>query len=208
MDISFDGIIIGAGHNGLILQAYLGRLGLRVLALDRNLHAGGGLSTIEDPAFPGVFHNLHSVFHRAVTLAPWYRDLELERRGVRYIEPELNVAVIREDGGSLRWYTDLGRTCDSIREFSARDAETFRALGEAFAEVSTRVLLPYNAHPPLTREALRGRLSRSAAGRRFLEVEPLSAAEFAMTRFEHPQVQALMLFLAGAREVDMNARGY
>ena len=77
MDASFDGIIIGAGHNGLILQAYLGRLGLRVLSIDRNLQPGGGLSTIEDPAFPGVFHNIHSVFHRAVTLSPWYRDLEL-----------------------------------------------------------------------------------------------------------------------------------
>jgi phytoene dehydrogenase-like protein len=129
MDASFDGIIIGAGHNGLILQAYLGRLGLRVLSLDRNLQPGGGLSTVEDPAFPGVFHNVHSVFHRAVTLSPWYRDLELERRGVRYIEPELNVAVVREDGGSLRWYTDLERTCCSIQEFSRRDAETFRALG-------------------------------------------------------------------------------
>jgi phytoene dehydrogenase-like protein len=208
VDASFDGIIIGAGHNGLILQAYLGRLGLRVLALDRNLHPGGGLSTIEDPAFPGVFHNIHSVFHRAVTLAPWYRDLELERRGVRYIEPELNVAALREDGGSLRWYTDLDRTCSSVAEFSRRDAETFRALGETFAEVSSRVILPYNAHPPLTRNALQARLSRSAVGRKFLEVEAQSALEFAMTRFEHPQVQALMLFLAGAREVNMNARGY
>jgi phytoene dehydrogenase-like protein len=208
MDITFDGIIIGAGHNGLILQAYLGRLGLRVLSIDRNLQAGGGLSTIEDPALPGVFHNIHSVFHRAVTLSPWYRELELERRGVRYIEPELNVAVIREDGGSLRWYTDLERTCGSIAEFSPRDAATFRALSETFAEVPSRVILPYNAHPPLTRNALHGRLSRSAAGRKFLEVEAESACEFAMTRLEHPQVQALMLFLAGAREVDMNARGY
>jgi phytoene dehydrogenase-like protein len=208
MDASFDGIIIGAGHNGLILQAYLGRLGLRVLSIDGNLQPGGGLSTIEDPAFPGVFHNIHSVFHRAVTLAPWYRDLELERRGVRYIEPELNVAVLRDDQQSLRWYTDLPRTCGSIAEFSERDAQTFRELCETFAEVSSRVILPYNAHPPLPPEALRIRLSRSAVGRKFLEVQPLSAAEFAMARFEHPQVQALMLFLSGAREVDVHARGY
>src|SRR6266550_1328693 len=115
MDATFDGIIIGAGHNGLVLQA------------------GRGLSTIEDPALPGVFHNIHSVFHRAVTLSPWYRDLELERRGVRYIEPELNVAVLREDGRSLRWYTDLERTCSSLAEFSRRDAQTFRSLCETFA---------------------------------------------------------------------------
>jgi phytoene dehydrogenase-like protein len=208
MDASFDGIIIGAGHNGLILQAYLGRLGLRVLCIDRNLHPGGGLSTIEDPAHPGVFHNIHSVFHRAVTLSPWYRDLELERHGVRYVEPELNVAVLREDGRSLRWYTDLDRTCSSLAEYSRRDAASFRALCETFSEVSARVTLPYNAHPPLTRDALRARLSRSTVGRAFLEVEALSVGEFAMTRFEHPQVQALMLFLSGAREVDVNARGY
>ena len=37
MDASFDGIIIGAGHNGLILQAYLGRLGLQ---LERTMRLG------------------------------------------------------------------------------------------------------------------------------------------------------------------------
>jgi len=28
----YDGIILGAGHNGLILQAYLGKAGLKVVA--------------------------------------------------------------------------------------------------------------------------------------------------------------------------------
>jgi phytoene dehydrogenase-like protein len=208
MDAAYDGIIIGAGHNALILQAYLGRLGLRVVSIDRNEHAGGGLHTIEDPAVPGVRHNLHSVFHRAVTLAPWYRDLELDRHGVRYLEPELNVAMLRADGRSLRWYTDLDRTCASIAEFSEKDAATFRRLAEEFAGVPAGVVRPYNAHPPLTREALGRLLSASAPGRKLLEVEPLSAYEFAMSRFEHPQVRALMLFLSGAREVDMHAAGH
>src|ERR1051326_3095473 len=151
MDQTFDGIIIGAGHNGLILQAYLGRLGLKVLSIDRGLSPGGGLATIEDPAIPGVFHNIHSVFHRAVTLAPWYRDLELERHGVCYIEPELNVAVLREDGHSLRWYTDLDRTGEAISLFSRRDAPQFGELPQSFADVARQVLRPYNAPPPLAR---------------------------------------------------------
>jgi phytoene dehydrogenase-like protein len=208
VDATFDGIILGGGQNGLILQAYLERLGLRVLAIDRNLQPGGGLCTIEDPALPGVFHNTHSVFHRAVTLSPWYRDLDLERHGVYYLEPELNIAIVWEDGSSLCWYTDLDRTCASIAQFSARDARTFREVAETFADLPARVVLPYNAHPPLTRSALRARLSRSQAGRRFLEVVPQSAYEFAMARFERPQVQALMLFLSGAREVDMHPAGH
>ena len=31
MTTSYDGIILGAGHNGLILQAYLGKAGLKTL---------------------------------------------------------------------------------------------------------------------------------------------------------------------------------
>jgi phytoene dehydrogenase-like protein len=42
----YDGIIVGAGHNGLILQAYLCRAGLRVLALERLDRPGGGVERI------------------------------------------------------------------------------------------------------------------------------------------------------------------
>ena len=51
-DTTYDGIILGAGHNGLILQAYLGKAGLRTLAFERRGVAGGGLSTLEDPRHP------------------------------------------------------------------------------------------------------------------------------------------------------------
>ena len=50
----YDLIILGAGHNGLILQAYLCKAGLKVLAVDRAPIAGGGLTTLEDPALSGI----------------------------------------------------------------------------------------------------------------------------------------------------------
>ncbi len=77
----YDGIILGAGHNSLVLQAYLGKAGLRVLCLEPRDVAGGGLATMEDPRHPGFFHNTHSFFHRGLNRMPWYRDLELERHG-------------------------------------------------------------------------------------------------------------------------------
>jgi phytoene dehydrogenase-like protein len=84
----YDGIILGAGHNGMILQAYLGQAGLKVLAIERKAVTGGGLATLEDPRHPGFLHNTHAFFQRAITTMPWYADLELERHGVRFIEPE------------------------------------------------------------------------------------------------------------------------
>ena len=47
------GIILGTGHNALVLQAYLARSGLRVLSLDRAARPGGGLATVENPRLPG-----------------------------------------------------------------------------------------------------------------------------------------------------------
>ena len=47
--MEYDGIILGAGHNSLILQAYLGRAGFKTICLERLDTAGGGLTTIENP---------------------------------------------------------------------------------------------------------------------------------------------------------------
>src|SRR5262249_46128109 len=74
----YDGILLGAGHNSLILQAYLGRAGLKTLCLEQRDVPGGGLTTMEDARHPRFLHNTHSFFHRALNRMPWYRDLELE----------------------------------------------------------------------------------------------------------------------------------
>ncbi len=41
----FDGIIIGGGHNGLTLAAYMARAGLKVCVLEAARAVGGGCST-------------------------------------------------------------------------------------------------------------------------------------------------------------------
>ena len=52
LDKTYDGIIIGAGHHGLVLGSYLALAGLDILLVDRRLQYGGGLSTQEVTA-PG-----------------------------------------------------------------------------------------------------------------------------------------------------------
>ena len=144
-----DGVILGTGHNALVLQAYLARCGLRVLSLDRAPVPGGGLATVENPRLPGFRHNIHSFFHRAVTMMLWYLDLELRRHGAVYLEPELNVALILPDGRSLQWWTELDRTVDSFAEFSQRDATAIRHWVEEFQPIVEQIILPEMQSPPL-----------------------------------------------------------
>lgn len=205
---SYDGIIIGAGHNALVLQAYLSRCGLRILSIDRAATAGGGLTTEENARLPGFWHNLHSFFHRALTAMPWYRDLELERQGAQYIEPELNVALILPDGRALEWWTDLDRTSVSFAEFCTKDAATLRRWTEEFRPIVETILLPEAQSPPLPPERRRELLERTAQGRRLLEVQRLSPLEFVQREFEHDVIRAGLLFFNGLREVDLRLKGF
>src|SRR5688500_12934999 len=167
----YDGIILGTGHNSLVLQAYLARCGLRVLSLERNPVAGGGLRTEDSPILTGFRHNTHSFFHRAITTMPWYRDLELERHGARYIEPELNAALIVEGGRSLQWWTDLNRTVDSFNSLSKRDGAALRFWAEEFRPIVENILTVEAQCPPLPPKVRSELLSQSVSGRRLLEVQ-------------------------------------
>ena len=206
--MDYDGIILGAGHNGLILQAYAGMAGLRVLSLDRAAVAGGGLATVEDPRHPGYLHNTHSFFHRAITAMPWYRDLALEEFGAGYIEPELNVAMVLSDGQSLEWWTDFEKTFASFAALSPRDAESLRRWRDDFLPIVRDLLAPEALAPPLPPERRRERLSRSREGRLLLAVSELSPLDFVMREFEHPAIRAGLLFFNGLREVDLRQKGF
>jgi phytoene dehydrogenase-like protein len=208
MDATYDAIILGAGHNGLILQAYLGKAGLSTLIVERKAIAGGGLATLEDPRYPGFLHNTHAFFQRAITAMPWYADLALERHGARYIEPELNVALLTSDARALEWWTDIERTIASFAHFSRRDADTLRRWHEEFVPIVQSILGPEGRSPPLPPDERRQLLERSGAGRRLLEVSALSPLEFVHREFENPVIQAGLLFFNGLREVDLRVRGF
>jgi phytoene dehydrogenase-like protein len=208
MGASYDGIILGTGHNALVLHAYLARGGLRVQSLDRAPVPGGGLATEENPRLSGFWHNTHSFFHRAVTAMPWYRDLELERHGARYVEPELNVALILPDGRSLQWWTDLDRTAASFAEFSRKDAAALRRWVEEFRPIVAQVLLPEAQSPPLPPGRRREVLGRSVLGRRLLAVAERSPLEFVLEEFEHDVIRAGLLFFNGLREIDLRLKGF
>jgi len=208
MPNQYDGVILGTGHNALVLLAYLARSGLRVLAVERSEVIGGGLATEENTLFPGFFHNTHSFFHRALTVMPWYRDLELERHGAKYVEPDLNVAMILPDGRALEWWTAPEKTIDSFAEFSKKDAESLRHWIDEFRPIEERILRPEAQSPPLSPQRRYKLLSRSPLGRKLLSVAARSPLEFVEREFDHDVIRAGLLFFNGLREIDLRLKGF
>ncbi|MCZ6907770.1 MAG: NAD(P)-binding protein, partial [Deltaproteobacteria bacterium] len=85
--LDYDGVVIGAGHNGMICAGYLGKSGQKILVVEKNMEVGGGLDSHEDRNYPGFWHNIHSVFHRGLVMLQWFKDLELEKMGIHYYKP-------------------------------------------------------------------------------------------------------------------------
>jgi phytoene dehydrogenase-like protein len=205
---TYDGIIIGAGHNGLITQAYLAKAGLKVISLDAGPVAGGGLSTVEDEKHSGFFHNLHSYFHRGITSMPWFSDLELARYGVEYLENDLYVSVLQRDGGVLQWWNDFEQTYRSFAAIDRDDADRLRYWRDRFIPITRDIIRPEAAAPPEPAAARRERLQRSEDGRLLLKISELSPYEFVSQEFHHPAIKGALLFINGMREVDLRAKGF
>lgn len=205
---TYDGIIIGAGHNGLITQAYLARAGFKVISLDAGPVAGGGLSTVEDHNHPGFLHNLHSYFHRGITSMPWFTELELARHGVEYIGNDLYVSVLQGDGNVLQWWDDFEQTYRSFAAIDRDDADRLRFWRDRFIPITRDIIRPEAAAPPVPEAVRREHLQKTEDGRLLLQVSALSPYEFISQEFRHPAIKGALLFINGMREVDLRAKGF
>lgn len=184
----YDIIVIGSGHNSLIIAGCLAKLGLEVALFERRHEFGGGLCS-EEVTIPGFLHNLHSTFHVFREDLPVYKFLELDRH-VRYIRPRVQQGYAFSDGTCLVVYPDLERTCQEIARFSPKDAETYRQLVPRFRGIAVKEL--YSAPlPPDQRDAL---YSGTEAGREYLAFGLKSPRELAEELFMDDKIRAFMIF--------------
>ncbi|MDP2726764.1 MAG: NAD(P)/FAD-dependent oxidoreductase [Dehalococcoidia bacterium] len=192
----FDVIIIGAGPNGLTAGAYLAKAGLKVLMLEKRLEVGGGLAT-EEITTGGFAHNTHSIYHMMVDYSSVYQDLKLqENYNCNYVYPEIQYAVPLPDGRALCLYTDPERTCQSMAQFSKKDADTYRTLYPRLKAYMDDFLAPATFIPPLSGIEQAAKLDQTEMGREILAFSEKSPKDIVFDFFESDQVRLLMLYAA------------
>jgi phytoene dehydrogenase-like protein len=192
LEKTYDGIVIGAGHHGLILASYLARAGLKILLVERRLDYGGGLCTRE-VTLPGFYHNLHSINHFHISETPWFKDLNLSER-VGYITPRYEFGQAHRDGTALVLGRDLEESVANIARFSKKDAQTFRDWNRKAEKITRDVFLPERYAEPLPQEEREAFLTRTELGREFLEVSNRQPLDVVRELFENEHVRLLFLF--------------
>ena len=206
----YDGVVIGAGHNGMICAGYLGKSGQKILVVEKNMEVGGGLDSHEDRNYPGFWHNIHSVFHRGLMMLPWFQDLEMERMGIHYYKPDPGVVQHFLDRTYLGWFADVERTIATIEQFSRKDADTFRDIWTRWQPVVKNVVFPETYCPPVPMAEKRPLLEGLPEGREYLRYFDTTPEQFILEHFEHTRVRAFIGFLAVMRgyELDAPQTGY
>ncbi|MCX7311547.1 MAG: NAD(P)/FAD-dependent oxidoreductase [Alphaproteobacteria bacterium] len=192
LDQHYDGIIVGAGHHGLVLGSYLQKCGLNILLVDRRLQYGGALVTEESTA-PGFYHNLHSINHFHISETPWFKDLNLGDR-VSYITPRYEFGQPHLDGSALIFGRDLEETLANVARFSKKDAQTFRDWNRKAEEITAKIFLPERFSDPLPQAEREALLAKSDIGRDFLAATKRQPFDMVKELFENEHVQLLFLF--------------
>lgn len=119
---TWDAVIIGAGHNGLVTAAYLARAGMKVLVLERREILGGACATEE--IFPG-YKVSTAAYLCSLMQERIIRELDLPRYGYKVYAKDPAFFTPFPDGRHLTMWQDRARTCEEIAKFSRKDAEAY-----------------------------------------------------------------------------------
>lgn len=202
-DRSFDAIVIGGGHNGLVAAAYFAKAGRRVILLEASEVLGGALATGEispDYRISTAAHLVEAMPRRIE------KDLKLARHGLRFAQRQMTTIALARD---KRHLTMSSRRQDlvALRQWSAQDAAAyvaFTARMKAYAGLLRPML---GAAPPVSGETSdaasvfrklvwNARRLGKASFEDLLRVLPESIGDLADENFEMPLLKAALAFEA------------
>jgi phytoene dehydrogenase-like protein len=179
-----DAVVVGAGPNGLAAAITLAREGRRVRVLERADAPGGGARSGE-ATLPGFVHDTCSAIHPFGRTSPFFAGTNLERHGLRWIEPPAAFAHPLDGGRAVLVTRDVETTARPL----GRDRDAYRRLMgrlvDRFGDLIPDILGPF--HIPLR--------PRRALGLAWFGIHALQPASWLARRFRDDPARAV---LAGA----------
>jgi phytoene dehydrogenase-like protein len=124
-DKTYDAIVVGGGHNGLVNAAYLAKAGLHTLVVERR-HVVGGAAITEE-LVPG-FHFTTFSYALSLLRPDIVQELELVRHGFLPLPMPSSFAPM-DNGDYLLMSKSQDETLNEVMRHSPRDADALDRYG-------------------------------------------------------------------------------
>ncbi len=135
--MSYEVIVVGAGHNGLAAAVHLAAQGRKVLVVEARPEPGGAVKT-QELTLPGYRHDLCAMNlsnFAGSAFCKRYKD-ELTAHGLEFVPAEHCFASVFRDHTSLGVGLDLEETVSSIHALSPKDAVAWSQMAARFGDVA------------------------------------------------------------------------
>ncbi|NKR41031.1 FAD-dependent oxidoreductase [Rhodococcus hoagii] len=149
-----EGVVVGAGPNGLAAAVTLALRGVRVTVYEAADTIGGGTRTTERLA-PGLLHDDCSAVHPMGVASPFFRSLDLAAHGLEWCYPEIDLAHPLDDAVAAVFVRSLEQTAGRLGPDGRAWAKLFGPIADRFDDIAAEVLRPI-AHLPRHPIALAG----------------------------------------------------
>ena len=190
MSTTYDAIVIGGGHNGLVAACYLAKAGKQVLVLER-YHTVGGAAITEE-IHPGFRVSVAS-YSMSLMRPEIIEELRLAEHGFSVYPKRPSYFMPFPDGQHLLLYAnDRAASKAQIAKFSTHDAEAYDRW-EDFWDLVCDILEPTLLAPPETLGQIADRFERAGAAEAFRRIFFLSTTDLLNEFFESEQVKATMV---------------
>lgn len=135
-------VVVGSGPNGLAGAIRLAQVGLEVTVLEAHDRPGGGTRTDDQLTVPGLVHDVCAGFHPTGVASPFFRTLDLERHGLRWRWPEVDLAHPLDDGRAALATRDLAASASSLGVDADRWRRIFGPIVRDFDALVTEAFQP------------------------------------------------------------------
>lgn len=186
---TYDAIVIGGGHNGLVAACYLAKAGKKVLVVER-YHTVGGAAITEE-IHPGFRVSVAS-YSCSLLRPEIVEELRLADYGFAVYPKQPSYFMPFPDGQHLFLYADSReRSKQQIAKFSAKDPEAYDRW-EDFWDRVCDVIEPTLMQPPISLGALADRFDQAGHADDFRRLMLLSTTDLLDEFFESEQIKATM----------------